>query len=713
MEKKILLPVAVLIALVLGFFVLKPILNEAEPLDQQSARETINLRFGHNTPVDSALHEAAVRYARLVDQRTGGQVKIEIFPAQQLGNDHEMVEMAREGKLDLLLTPTAKMSVPVPAMQYADLPFLFPSREDAYEMLDGEPGRMLLQRMRPIGLIGLTFWENGFKHFTGNVAFTDPEAFSGKKIRVMKSRIIMSQFESVGAEPVPIDFHTTRQALADGVVDGQENPLIAIYSMGFHEVQSDLVISEHAYLAYVFSISEKTFNNLPPEIGSLLVDIANEVTPWERQETQKREKVLLDKIRQSGVKVHYLTEEQRKAFTDQTAHIVKAFEHIIGTDIISKTEELLEEKYGPQPSAREQVVIGINADLSVDGGGSGLAIKRGVELAIKDLNAKGGLLGKPVKLITKNHFVNPDTGKSNLDNFAQRQDLVAVIGGKHGAVIHDEMPHVQKLEMPYLIPWSATKKITATVEDHNFIFRLSANDLYVAEFLVNEVVKSFRKPLIVVENSVWGRSNLEQMTEFLSKKGINQAIGMVINRGQEDFEEEFNQLSSQPPDSIIMVLNPKEGSRVIKLLSRLDNIPPVISHWGIVGGTCLQENRETIKEMDLRIFQTFSFIGNERPQAQKLASLYQETYGGDGMESIRAPSAVAQAYDLTNLLAIAVEQAGSFDRSDIRKALENIPLYDGVVKSYEMPFSPSDHDALDSSDFILTRYNSDGYLLPL
>ena len=445
----------------------------------------------------------------------------------------------------------------------------------------------------------------------------------------------------------------------------------------------------------------------------MLIDTAQEITPWERQETQKREKVLLEKIQQSGVKVHFLTDDQRKAYAEKTAHIVKVFEDTIGTDLISKTEELLLEKYGPEPSTQQQVAIGINADLSVDGGISGLAIKRGVELAVKEINAKGGLLGKPVKIITRDHHVNPEIGKSNLETFSQREDLVAVIGGKHSAVIHGEMGKAQKLELPYLVPWAATKEITENVAENNYIFRLSANDRFVSEFLVKELVKNYKKPLIVVENSVWGRSNLDTMKSLLSEHGVNQVEGMIINRGQEDFEEEFNRINSLALDSIIMVLNSKEGSRFIKLLARLKTIPPVISHWGVVGGKCLEDNIETIQNMDLRIFQTFSFIGNKNPRAQNLATQYLSTYDVEGVENIRAPSAVAQAYDLTHLLALAVDQAGAFDRSVIRNALENISSYQGAIRLYEMPFSSSDHDGLGSEDFILTRYTQNGYLLPL
>jgi tripartite ATP-independent transporter DctP family solute receptor len=217
------------------------------------------LRLGLNLAAGSALHAAAVRFAEQIGERTKGKLKVEVYPDQKLGSDDQMLEMARNGKLDLLLTPTAKLSSAIPAMQYADLPFYFSGRDELYAMLDGEPGQLLLSKLGNINLVGLTFWENGFKQFTANTPIHAPRDFAKLRIRTMKSPLINDQFASVGAQPIPIDFHATYQALKDGAVDGQENPLVAIVGMRFHEVQKHLTISNHAYHGYVFSASKPVF----------------------------------------------------------------------------------------------------------------------------------------------------------------------------------------------------------------------------------------------------------------------------------------------------------------------------------------------------------------------------------------------------------------------------------------------------------------------
>jgi len=328
--------------------------SEEETRNKHSPRV---LRFGHNINENSAMHLAAKKFADLVAQRSHGRLEVQLFPNQALGNDHQMVEMARAGELDIVLTPTAKLSTLVPPMQYADLPFLFPSRQDAYALLDGEVGTLLLAKLPAYGLVGVTFWENGFKHFTANKAIHRPEDFRGLNIRVMKSPIIVEQFKAFHANPIPIDFHQTYQALHDGVVDGQENPLVAIYNMRLHEVQSHLILSRHAYLCYVLSFSKQVFEQLDGELQKILVAAALELTPFERQETMVREETYLEKIQSSGTRIIYLTPAERESFRAATAHIIDDYRDIIGHDILEKTRQYLHAKYSaPAPAADRQQV---------------------------------------------------------------------------------------------------------------------------------------------------------------------------------------------------------------------------------------------------------------------------------------------------------------------------------------------------------------------
>ena len=686
----------------------------AKPVQKQAPEQIVyNLRFGHNIPVDSAMHQAALRYAQEVEGKTQGKVRITVYADQQLGNDHQMVEMARNGELDILLTPTAKMSVPVPAMQYADLPFLFPSRQDAYDMLDGEPGRMLLDKLRDIDLVGVTFWENGFKHFTGNKPLIKPEDFEGLKIRTMKSRIIMDQFKAFDAHPVPIDFHATRQALADKVVDGQENPLIAIVSMGFHEVQSDLTLSEHAYLCYAFSISAKVLEKLPLDIQEVLLTTAREITPWERQETQRREAELLEIIRQAGVNIHTLDPEERRQFAEKTQHIIDKFEPVIGTDIISKTQELLMEKYGSDSENKQPIVIGIDTDLALEGKVSGLSIKRGVMLAIEEINAKGGVLGRKLALKAKSHNGLPSRGVSNIQEFVADPNVVAVIGGQHGSVVIAELEAVHTAQIPFLLPWSAVNKAVENGQKPNYVFRVSANDRLAGPFIIDQVTKKYKRPAIFYENSVWGRGNQQHMSRRLEEQGLKFVYSEAVNRGHKDFAQSLAKVVNLGADAVVMVVKSLEGHLLIKNIAQQPKPLPVFAHWGITGGEFWKMSQHDLKRVDLSVFQTFSFIDNSNPRAVQTAKQYLARFGLSSIREVQAPAAVAHAHDLVHLLALAIEKAGTTERKTVRDAMEALPAYQGVLKRYAPAFTATRHDALDVEDYRMLQFAEDGALVPM
>lgn len=667
------------------------------------------LKMAHNLPVNSALHEASVLFAQKVKEKTDNKVQIDIYPKQQLGNDYQMIELTRNGNIDILLTPTAKMSVPVPSMQYADLPFLFPTREDAYELLDGKVGQMILNELNDINLLGIAFWENGFKHFTANEPLLTPRDFKDKKIRVMKSRIIMEQFNALGAKPVAIDFHSTKQALADKVVEGQENPLVAIVNMEFYKEQSDLMISEHAYLPYLFSISKKSLSKLSGNIQDILIESAVEITAWERKETQRREKVFLETIKKSGVKIHTLSKEEKTKFREVTKHISKQYEDVIGSHIISKTEEILFNKY----KTDEVIAIGVDADLSMVSKGAGLAIKRGVELAVDEINAKGGLLGKKVVVIAKDHRTVSTQGIKNIKEFSKNSHIKAIIGGKHSSIIDSQMKYIQEAKKPYISPWASAAKIVDNGYQDNYIFRVSANNSYAVKLLLSETLKENKNPLVIVENSIWGRGALDLLKRIDLKRDIDQFNSIVLNRGENDFSNVIKTIKNKGIDSVIMVLNTAESTNVVNAIAINKIKIPIVSHWGMIGNEFYTKNKKYLKDLDLKFIQTFSFENKLNKNADKLRTLYMKKYAKNTIKNIVAPTGLAQAYDAMNLLSIAIQNANSFDGSKIKEQLENISIYNGVIKIYKKPFSSTNHEALDEKDFFFARYNHEGTIVPI
>ncbi|WP_447527903.1 TRAP transporter substrate-binding protein [Vreelandella sp. TE19] len=305
------------------------------------ANANTHMKFHHDLPEDSAQHLAAERFKQAVEERSDGEITVQLFPNNTLGDDVEVTQQMQMGAVEAAIIPTAKLSGFVPAMQIVDLPFLFPSPDVAHTVLDGQAGDYLLATTEQVGLKGVTFWESGFKQFTCNHAIEGPESFEGQKVRVMQSPIIMEQFSAMGANPVPIAFGETYNALQQRVVDCQENPLVSITQMRFFEVQSDVVISNHAYLGYAFLFSQRWFDGLSEDDQALLTEVAREATTFQREETARREEGYIATIEESGTNVSSLDDEQLAAFREATASVHEAFASEIGMDLMDEFQQAI------------------------------------------------------------------------------------------------------------------------------------------------------------------------------------------------------------------------------------------------------------------------------------------------------------------------------------------------------------------------------------
>lgn len=681
--------------------------NEKKQLKAKEP-QSIELIFAHHMPKQSVLHKAAMRYANEVQERTKNKVTIKVVANQELGNSHEMIELSRAGEIDILATPTAKMSVTVPSMQYADLPFLFPQKEDAYALLDGKVGSLLLQDLNKIGLLGVAFWEGGFKNFTANRPLKTIEDFKDLKVRVMKSRIIMEQFLAVGAKPITIDFHQTKQALIDGAVDAQETSLSGTVAMGFHEVQSDFTLSQHGYLPYIISLSQKTISELPLDIQTVLIDTAKQMTPWQRQEAQKESTRLLEMLKNSKIHVHEFPLSQKEKFAQQTAFIIKAYEDVIGAHIVSKTQEYFYEKYRKQ----DVMAIGVDADLSMGAKGSGLAIKRGVELAVDAINKQGGLLEKELVVVAKDHHGNSVQAHENIMSFIEDKNIIGVIGGKHSVVISSYMKQIQDNDLIFISPWAAAAGVTQNGYKENYVFRVSLNDAYAATFLAQEMLKKSSNPIVVVENSVWGRGALQNINAYFKSSGLPLIEGIIINRGEKRFEAIFKDIITAKNDGVLMVLNSNEATKLVEHMGLNGIHLPVVSHWGMVGDNFFKVNEPYLENIDLSFIQTFTFTNNDRKEAKKLLEAYLKTYRKDSSKDINAPTGVVQGYDAVMLLAHAIQSCRSFDSKVVKICLENIKKYEGAIKTYEYPFSSNEHDALGIDDFFMATFDETGTIVP-
>lgn len=293
----------------------------------------VTLKLGHIADPQNPYAQGAQKFADLVAEKSGGTIKVEVYPSSQLGNQRDLVEGLTLGTLDLTMTSTAVLGNFHPQVAVFDLPFIFRDREHAFKALD-TVGMEISKDLEEKGMKVLAFYENGVRNMTNNIRpIRVPEDMKGLKIRVMEQPIYIAMMKALGANPTPMAFGELFTALQKGVVDGQENPAAHIYTKRFFEVQKYISLTEHTYSAEPLVVSMITWNKLTPEQQTIIQEAAEEACDWQRQLAIDLENGYWDKIRESG-KSEIITDVDKEAFREATAPVWKDFEDQVGKENI-------------------------------------------------------------------------------------------------------------------------------------------------------------------------------------------------------------------------------------------------------------------------------------------------------------------------------------------------------------------------------------------
>lgn len=307
-----------------------------------SGKATYTLKLHHDMSETTAQNAGAEAFKKEVEEKTNGDVIIEIHANNELGSDEEVAEMMQSNIVQIGLIPTAKLSGMDASMQLLDLPFLCSDRDVFYKVLDDQSFKdAFYANLENIGLKGLSVWESGYKQFTANSQLTCPADFNGLLFRTMSSPLILAQFEALGANPKPIDFGETYNALQNHTVDGEENPLVSIVNMKFYEVQKNMTLSNHAYLGYAVLFSKDCWDSLPAEYQEIMQTAANNAAVVERQLTVDAEAGYVDTIKGAGVEVYEMNADEIAAMAEAVTPVYDQFRDTIGGDLIDLTQSLI------------------------------------------------------------------------------------------------------------------------------------------------------------------------------------------------------------------------------------------------------------------------------------------------------------------------------------------------------------------------------------
>ena len=296
----------------------------------------IVIKFSHVVAPDTPKGKGAQRFKELAEQRTGGRVKVEIYPNSQLYKDKEELEALQLGSVQMLAPSLAKFGpLGVKEFEVFDLPFIFKDQAAFRAVTDGPVGADLFKKLESKGIKGMAYWDNGFHIMSANRPLHVVDDFKGLKLRIQSSKVLDAQMRALGAIPQVMAFSELYQALQSGVVDGCEGVPSNFYTQKTYEVTKHITISNHGHLAYAVIVNKKFWDGLPADIRTQLEGAMKDATTYANAIAATENAVALDKIRASGKTTVYTpTEAELNGWKKATMPVHQEMESRVGKSTI-------------------------------------------------------------------------------------------------------------------------------------------------------------------------------------------------------------------------------------------------------------------------------------------------------------------------------------------------------------------------------------------
>ena len=289
-----------------------------------TANAAINMKVGLGVPENHFEVRGMRLFEKYVEEKTGGEIQVDLYPSTQLGSDKEVLESIKVGIAQMNLPGPAVLGGFVKDTTILSLPYLFDNQEIADKVVDGPWGQALSKKLEKAGFVGLGYGDFGYRNVTNNVRpITKLEDFDGLKLRVMQNPSHIAVFRALGANPTAMALPEVFSACQQGVIDGQENPLKNISSNKFHEVQKYLTLSQHAYEWVLFVVGKRWFDNLTPEQQQIIQEGCDIAKDYMRKAVQQDDAEALEEIKAAGVQVTELAPEEAQRIKDTAWKVVE------------------------------------------------------------------------------------------------------------------------------------------------------------------------------------------------------------------------------------------------------------------------------------------------------------------------------------------------------------------------------------------------------
>ncbi len=284
--------------------------------------QTRLIRFGYGLNEDSVQGRAVRKFAEDVEKASGGKMTVRAIGAAALGPDTQMQNALVGGAQEMMVGSTATLVGTIKEFGIWDTPFLFNNEKEADAVLDGPVGEKLLGMLPEKGLIGLVYWENGFRNLTNSRRqVSSAEDIQGLKVRVMQNQVALGTFQAVGANAVPMAFSELFTALETKAVDGQENPFTTILSSKFYEVQNYLTVTNHMYSPWIVLVSKKWWDTLSADEQKILKDAAVASRDFERKDNRETSAKALDDLKKAGMDIAVLPDTEIAKFREMSKSV--------------------------------------------------------------------------------------------------------------------------------------------------------------------------------------------------------------------------------------------------------------------------------------------------------------------------------------------------------------------------------------------------------
>jgi tripartite ATP-independent transporter DctP family solute receptor len=300
------------------------------------------IRFGYGLNEQSNQGRAAKVFAEQVEKASGGKMKVRAIGAAVLGPDTQMQQALIGGAQEMMVGSTATLVGITKEMALWDTPFLFNNVKEADAVLDGPIGQKVMDKLQDKGLVGLAYWENGFRNLTNSKRpVTKLEDLNDVKLRVMQNNVYLDSFKLLGANAVPMPFSELFSALETKTVDGQENPYNTILSSKFYEVQKYLSVTNHVYSPWIVTVSKKWWDGLSKDEQKILLDAARVSRDFERKDTREEAGKALGDLKAKGMQVNELPVVEVNRMRDKLTQINASIATNVGMDLWNDTQKEL------------------------------------------------------------------------------------------------------------------------------------------------------------------------------------------------------------------------------------------------------------------------------------------------------------------------------------------------------------------------------------